>query len=234
MESKLTIGEGKQVAISVRDDHEQAKPASPQLFWYYQVLCLMTLFFSIPSGFFPSKLQTMKQHPGGVFVIMTFVTISVTILATVILLFTSNYLKTYMRVIHYTVLKTIGSFSGILSPFFFEVALFVPDNPNRIVYSVIGLIFVGIMVGYCFLWKYTISHQQEFNELPYPWMLFTAVLIPLVCVSAPFIPKNLYWIVPTVYLVLYLILFVTVIKFLRFLTSDHSISMTKDKTSNHQ
>nr|GEU44817.1 fucosyltransferase 11 [Tanacetum cinerariifolium] len=180
MESKLAIQKGGQVAISVRDDHEQPKAASPQLFWYYMFLCLMSFFFLVPSRIFQSKLQTLK-HPGGVFVIVTFVTIFVTILASAILVFTSCYLKGYMRIIHYTVLKTVGSLSGILAPFFFEVVLFVPDNPSKTVSTFIGVIIVGIMVGYCFLWKYAISHQHhtDFNKFSYPWMLIVPVLVSM-------------------------------------------------------
>ncbi|GJX17297.1 hypothetical protein Tco_0218129 [Tanacetum coccineum] len=197
MESKLAIQKGGQVAISVRGEEEKPKPASPQLFGYYMFLCVMSVFFSIPSAIFHSKLQTLKQHPGGVFVIMTFVTMSVTILASAILVFTSYYLKSYMRIIHYTILKAVGSLSGILAPFFFEVVLFVPDNPSKTVYTLIGVISVGIVVGCCFYWKYAISHQQhtDFNELSPPWMLFLPVLTPLEFVLPPFIPDNLYWIV---------------------------------------
>ncbi|PWA44081.1 hypothetical protein CTI12_AA529740 [Artemisia annua] len=214
MESKLAIQKGGQVAISVTDDHEQAKPVSPQLFWYYMVLCLMSFFFTFPSTIAPLKLQTIKQHPGGVSVIMTFVTISVTTLASAILVFTSCYLKSYMRIIHYTVLKTVGSLSGILAPFFFEVVLFVPDNPSITVYTLLGVIFVGIMVGYCFLWKYAISYQQgtDFNELSSPWMLFVPALIPLEIVLPPFIPENLYWILPLGFFVQFSILYVAAIR----------------------
>ncbi|GKD05353.1 hypothetical protein Tco_1180327 [Tanacetum coccineum] len=214
MESKLTIQKGGQVAISVRGEKEKPKPAGPQLFGYYMFLCVMSVFFSIPSAIFHSKLQTLKQHPGGVFVIMTFVTMSVTILASAILVLTSCYLKSYTRIIHYTVLKAVGSLSGILAPFFFEVVLFIPDNPSKTVYTLIGVISVGIVVGCCFYWKYAISHQQhtDFNELSSHWMLFLPVRIPLEFVLPPIIPENLYWIVTVGCLVQILIVCVAAIK----------------------
>ncbi|GJU78051.1 hypothetical protein Tco_1275121 [Tanacetum coccineum] len=195
MESKLAIQKGGQVAISVRGEEEKPKPASPQLFGYYMFLCLMSVFFSIPSTFFHSKLQTFKHHPGGVFVIMTFVTMSVTILASAILVFTSCCLKSYMRIIHYTVLKAV-------------------DNPSKTVYTLIGVISVGIVVGYCFYWKYVISHQQhtDFNELSSPWMLFVPVPIPLEVVLSPFIPDNLYWIVGVCWFVQLSIICIAAIK----------------------
>ncbi|GJY79404.1 hypothetical protein Tco_0485205 [Tanacetum coccineum] len=197
MESKLAIQKGGQVAISVRGEEEKPKPASPQLFGYYMFLCVMYVFFSIPSAIFHSKIQTLKQHPGGAFVIMTFVIMSVTILASAILVLTSCYLKSYTRIIHYTVLKAVGSLSGLLAPFFIEVILFIPDNPSKTVYTLIGVISVGIVVGCCFYWKYAISHQQhtDFNELSSPWMLFLHVRIPLEFVLPPIILENLYWIV---------------------------------------
>ncbi|PWA77006.1 fucosyltransferase 11 [Artemisia annua] len=102
---------GDHVAITITDEEEQASPPNPQSFLYFFYLYLMAFFFSGFSLALPAVLRDRKESPfkapRGVFFIMIIVTISVTILASAILIFTSYYLKNYMRNIHYTILKSI-------------------------------------------------------------------------------------------------------------------------------
>ncbi|GJV40645.1 hypothetical protein Tco_1419085 [Tanacetum coccineum] len=68
----------------------------------------------------PSILQhnpsQFKAH-GGFFVMMTIVSVSLAVVASVILVLASFVLERWMKDIHYTILKSIGLFSALLAPF---------------------------------------------------------------------------------------------------------------------
>ncbi|GKC97969.1 hypothetical protein Tco_1168244, partial [Tanacetum coccineum] len=67
----------------------------------------------------------LKDH-GGVFMIMTIVSGSMAVLASGILILASLLLQSWMKDIHYTILKTTGSFSEIVLPFSFGALVFAP------------------------------------------------------------------------------------------------------------
>lgn len=183
--------EGRQVPISGRDE-VQIPHANPQCFLYSVVLYMMTILFTALLAAVPSVFHNEKESPGGFFMIMTIASVSVAVTSSVILILTSYYLQPWMKDIHYTVLKSIGCLGAILAPFSLIGVLFVPHDVSWIVYSVIGVVCVGILVVYCFLWKYVCGHRQEkhSNDFPVPYSGFLIVLVPLSIVLQPFVHSN--------------------------------------------
>ncbi|GJS44774.1 hypothetical protein Tco_0594895 [Tanacetum coccineum] len=184
----------------------------------------LLLLFSLSHGYVllgcaftsSSSLATRQspfKAPSGVFVIMSMVTISVTILASAILIFTSYFLKNYMRNIHYTILKSIGMLSGFLFIFSTEcvMSILVTDKPNWSWYTVMGVIFIEILVLYYFFWKYALVHQQNFKQ-PHVEGWIYALFLACVCALSvspsvtlrTIMPRKLFW-------VHYLIIFCTIV-----------------------
>ncbi|GJY66928.1 hypothetical protein Tco_0469166 [Tanacetum coccineum] len=128
-----------------------------RLMSYLWLLYLMSVIFSFILGSTPSIIiygekSPLKDDIGWFLLITTIVAVSLTVLASVILVFASCYMKSYMRTSHYTVFKTIGSSSGILAHFSLGCFLIFPHiKLNWIAYSVICVIIVKIAVGYWFL-----------------------------------------------------------------------------------
>lgn len=128
----------------------------------------MALRFEFILLFFPALFQdidqTLFKNHGGLFMIMAFVTSSVAVLASAVLICTSYFMQTWMRDVYYTILKSIGFLSAMLAPFSLFIALFIQPNLNWIGYLVISEILFGILVAYFFLWKHVCLQKQQQEE----------------------------------------------------------------------
>lgn len=165
----------------------------PYLVFLFLVGHFLSVLITIGPSLSQNKFSPFKAH-GGIFMIMTIVSLSLVVLASGVMIFTSHYLQHWMNDLHFTILKSIGCFSTINALFSLGAVFFVPENLNWIVYLVMSLIFVCILVTYYFLWKYVCTHQQNklCNTFPFHWTVFLIVLFPLSIALWPFIPPNLY------------------------------------------
>ncbi|GJV74046.1 heat shock 70 kDa protein 16 [Tanacetum coccineum] len=133
--------------ILIRSDSECMNVWSIQSFAYFMFLYAMAGIVTFELGVVRPLLRQnpslFKDHGGG-FMVMTIVSGSVTVLASVILILASLLLQSWMKDIHYTILKAIGSFSAIVVPFSLGAVVFVPSGDlNWITYTVLGAIFGG-------------------------------------------------------------------------------------------
>ncbi|PWA78582.1 Transcriptional activator DEMETER [Artemisia annua] len=147
------------VVISVREDEldeAKAAPADPQYNLYFLIVFTMAGTFTILLNLLPIRLRenrSLFNEHGGLFTMMIIASISVTVLASAILILANYFFQTWMKNIYYTVLKTVGCFSAPLVPFSLGLVLFVPHNLSWIVYSIISVIFVLILVVYYVSWN---------------------------------------------------------------------------------
>ncbi|PWA95008.1 hypothetical protein CTI12_AA054400 [Artemisia annua] len=181
------------VVIWVRcyDEEEKARFANPQSFLYFYILYSITAFLIFPLMVAPHALGNKKQTPPSYsfFMMMTITSLSMAVLASCILIFASFFLQTWMKDIHYTILKSTGCFFAMLALFSLGVAVLLPhDHLNWIVLSVICVI---ILVLYYFLWKYVCTYQQDLkhmNRYRIHWSESLTVLAPLSVVLPPNLP----------------------------------------------
>ncbi|GJY58174.1 hypothetical protein Tco_0458066 [Tanacetum coccineum] len=116
------------------------------------------------------------------------------VLASGILILVSLLLQSLMKNIHYTILKTIGSFSAIVAPFSLGVVVFVPsEDLNLIAYTVLCVIFVGLLYLYSLVSNFACAYHQEkwnFNSYPVHWSFLLVILVPLLITSALFFSRS--------------------------------------------
>ncbi|GJT35934.1 hypothetical protein Tco_0926353 [Tanacetum coccineum] len=100
-------------------------PANPQSFAYFSFLLAVHVvgIITFLLGAVPPLL--VKDH-GGFFTILIIVSGSTAVLVSGILILASLLLPSWINDIHYTILKTTGSFSEIVLPFSFGALVFAP------------------------------------------------------------------------------------------------------------
>ncbi|GJU94219.1 hypothetical protein Tco_1318975 [Tanacetum coccineum] len=184
---------------SIRSGKVAAEPANPQSFAYFMFLYAMAGIVTFELG---AVRPLLRQNPslfkdhGGVFTIMTIVSGSMAVLASVILILASLLLQSWMKDIHYTILKAIGSFSAIFVPFSLGAVVFVPSGDlNWITYTVLGVIFGGFLYLYSCVWKVACAYHQEkhFNSYPVHWSLLLALLLPILSNFVFVFRGNTHW-----------------------------------------
>ncbi|GJX33621.1 hypothetical protein Tco_0243476 [Tanacetum coccineum] len=116
------------------------------------------------------------------------------VLASGILILASLLLQSSMKNIHYTILKTIGSFSAIVAPFSLGVVVFVPsEDLNSIAYTVLCVIFAGLLYLFSLVSNFACAYHQEkwhFNSYPVHWSFLLVILVPLLITSALFFSRS--------------------------------------------
>ncbi|GKC17487.1 hypothetical protein Tco_1014269 [Tanacetum coccineum] len=195
-----------------------AQPANPQSFAYFMFLYTTAGIVTFELGVVRPLLRqnpSLFKHHGGVFKVMTIVSGSMVVLASVILILARLLLPSWMKNIHYTVLKTIGSFSAVVVPFSLGAVVFVPSGDlNWITYTVLGVIFSGFLYLYSCIWKVACAYHQEnhFNSNPVHWSVLLS-LLPILSNFMLVFPGKTHWavsyfnftirVLPTVALVYY-------------------------------
>ncbi|GKC93747.1 hypothetical protein Tco_1159189 [Tanacetum coccineum] len=171
--------------------------ANPQSFAYFSFLYAMVGIITFYLGAVPSLLRhnpSLLKDNGGVFIIMTIVSGSIAVLASGILILASFLLQSWMKNIHYTILKTIGSFSAMVAPFSLGVVVFVPSGDlNWIAYIVLCVIFAGLLYLYSLVWKFACAYHQEkwhLNSYPVHWSFLLVILVPLLITSTLFLSRS--------------------------------------------
>ncbi|GJW94054.1 hypothetical protein Tco_0173726 [Tanacetum coccineum] len=123
------------------------------------------------------------------------------VLASGILILASLLLQSWMKNIHYTIVETIGSFSAIVAPFSLGVVVFVPsEDLNSIAYTVLCVIFAGLLYLYSLVSKFACAYHQEkwhFNSYPVHWSFLLVILVPLLITSALFFSRSSLYIIIT-------------------------------------
>ncbi|KAJ9548094.1 hypothetical protein OSB04_020637 [Centaurea solstitialis] len=124
---------------------------------YSRIMHLMytaTLIIMYPPliAFVQIKFQNENYSPfdtHGCFMIMSIVALPVATFTSGVLFYLNdplqNSITKHLSNIHYTILQTISSFSGILTPFSLIMVLFIPHNLNWVGFSV-TFILLGVVV----------------------------------------------------------------------------------------
>ncbi|GJX17435.1 hypothetical protein Tco_0218267 [Tanacetum coccineum] len=116
-------------SVSTSNPYDVEVSLFMQSFAYFSLLYVMVGIITFYLRAVPPLLRQnpslLKDH-GGVFMIMTIISGSMDVLASGILILASLLLQSWMKNVHYTILKTIGIFAAIVAPFSLGVVVFVP------------------------------------------------------------------------------------------------------------
>ena len=157
---------------------------------------LITVQSFLPGASSENKLQffsrktPLKTKLDGLFMMMSLITtLFVGLLASAILVFVEYYLRSRMKDIHHTILKTIGGFGYFLALFSIisrVVILFDPThdwnihhNHTWIRYLAISICLCVTLVAFYFFWKKVCKYQQEELEGPVSFAVLGFVPLPV-------------------------------------------------------
>ncbi|XP_071692130.1 uncharacterized protein [Rutidosis leptorrhynchoides] len=197
------VEDGAHVSISVQDDvtsHSSSNTINPEIPAYARILVYM-YFCSATVLMFVRTVQNDKKSPlhvNGVLLNFSGVPLCVTILVTGILKCANYFEFSWMRDIHYTILKCISYCSASLSLLLLVMVLIIPVKLSWNGFLVASVI-LGIVIA-DFNSHYDKSFEQE---KIYTITFFILLSVPLLFVLVIFLPINLNWIVWMVYALIF-------------------------------
>ncbi|GJY35342.1 ribonuclease H-like domain-containing protein [Tanacetum coccineum] len=177
----MTVALQRDEATTAAVEPAQAYPSS---FAYFSVLFAVHVvgIMTFLLGAVPPLL--LKYH-GGVFTIMTIVSGSTIVLASGILILANLLLPSWIKDVHYTLLKTTGSISEIALPFSLGALVFVPLGED-LSYTLLCVIFGGTLeIRYL---RKTLKMSEAENHPPASSV--TALRIPIIKKGQPSAPKT--------------------------------------------
>lgn len=170
---------------------------------YFAFLYLNAILFMNQLLLLQFHIENENQSPferNAPFMFITIVSVFISSLATMILRIST------MKEIHYTILKTIGSFSAFLAPLSLAMVLYVPPDFNWIGCL---LIYLTVKIFEAFYSKFRdMSILDRGNDDDFFCIYYIGLLVPLNLVLVLSVPENLNWIVYSVHKMFFGIVFV--------------------------